>query len=231
MSTTNTQTNTGTFNQAGMGAYNQMTPAFSNAATGYINNPFSNPFFQTQQQMGYQQADTQNQSNMSSLTRNIGMSGIGQNSPAALEMMNNQRRAGTNLRSNLGFLNPMQNAFTAQQNAMGMAGQYRPLQTGGTQTQKQGGLGQFASLLGMGVGALTGGLFGGGGGNQPQQQSNQQMSNVWGSGAMTNMSTGMGNFGQYGGGTSMGQNAPNTGGYNFGQSPFMMGQPQQPQGY
>jgi hypothetical protein len=86
-----------------------------------------------------------------------------------LEMMQNQSRANSGMRANLGFLNPMQNAFTAQQNAMQLGSQYRPLQTGGTQTQTQGGLGSWLpQLAGAAIGAagtaMTGGMSGGGGG-------------------------------------------------------------------
>src|SRR6266550_2222258 len=125
MSTTNTQQTTGQFNQAGMGAYNQMMPAFSQMAMGYMNNPFNNPFMQQQMQMGNNQANLMGGSAMSNLMRNQTASGMSQNSPAALEMMQNQMRANSGMRANLGFLNPMQNAFTAQQNAMGLASQYR----------------------------------------------------------------------------------------------------------
>src|SRR6266446_10833824 len=163
MSTTNTQTSTNQYNQAGMSAYNQMTPAFSQMAMGYMNNPFQNPFFQQQQQMGNQQANLMGGSAMSNIARNWTASGMGQsNNPAMLEMMQNQSRANSGMRANLGFLNPMQNAFTAQQNAMGLASQYRPLQTGGTQTQTQSGLGSWlpqlaGAAIGMGTMGMTGG--------------------------------------------------------------------------
>ncbi len=180
MSTTNTQTTTGQFNQAGMNAYNQMTPAFSQMAMGYMNNPFQNPFFQQQQQMGNQQANLMGGSAMSNIARNWTASGMGtSNNPAMLEMMQNQSRANSGMRANLGFLNPMQNAFTAQQNFGQMASQFRPLQTGQTQTQKQSGLGTWLpQLIGAGIGiagmGMTGGMSGlagaakgGGGGGSP----------------------------------------------------------------
>lgn len=218
MSTKNTTT--ANYNQAGMGAYNSMMPGFSSTVNSYMNNPFSNPFFQTQQQMGYNQANMQGQSAMSNISRNNSMSGLSSNSPAALEMMNNQSRANSSNRSNLGFLAPMQNAQTIQQQSMQMAGNFKPLQTG--QTQTQGGLGSWLpSLLGGGLSMLTGGLMGGGGGGMPQSAG--QVNNVWGSGAMTGMSAGSNPF-------SMPSNmsAPDVGGYNFGNSPFTMGQPSQP---
>src|SRR6267154_1067308 len=170
MSTTNTQTSTNQYNQAGMSAYNQMTPAFSQMAMGYMNNPFQNPFFQQQQQMGNQQANLMGGSAMSNITRNWNMTGGGSNNPAYLEMLNNQSRANSSMRANLGFLNPMQNAFTAQQNFGQLASQFRPLQTGSTSTQKQSGLGTWLpQLVGAGLSAATmgmgGGMAGAGGGS------------------------------------------------------------------
>lgn len=219
MSTKN-QTST-QFNQSGMDSYNSMMPSFSNAVNGYMNNPFSNPFFQTQQQMGNNQANMMGQTAMSNISRNNSMSGIASNSPAALEMMNNQSRQNSSNRANLGFLSPMQNAFTAQQNSMSMAGNFKPLQTG--QTQTQSGLGSWLpSLLGGGLSMLTGGLMGKGGAGGAAMGA---MSGTMGAmnAAMSPMQSGMG-----------GSNNPFTfqapgagvgGDYNFGPSPFSMGQP------
>ena len=220
MSTTNTTT--GNFNSAGMNAYNSMMPGYASTVNSYMNNPFGNPFMQQQQQMGTNQANNIGQTGMANTTRNLNMSGISQNSPAALQMMQQQQMQNSATRANLGFLQPMQNAMGMQQSAMSMAGQFKPLQTG--QTQSQGGLGQYASLLSGGLGLLTGGgsgLLGSLlGGSQGQQQSNQQMSNVWNSGAMTGGMAGA--TGGYNGPTQMGQNAPDVGGYNFASNPFMM---------
>lgn len=163
MSTKTQSTQTNTYNQAGMATYNQLQPQLGSAISGYMNNPFSNPFMQTQMQMGNNQANLYGGTAMSNISRNMTASGMGgSNNPAALEMMNNQSRANSGMRSQLGFLNPMQNAFTAQQNAMQLGSQYRPLQTGGTQTQTQGGLGSWLpQLAGAAIGAVGMGMTGG----------------------------------------------------------------------
>ena len=225
MSTTNKQTQTNAYDPTSMGVFQGMQGGLGSAISGYMNNPFSNPFFQQQQQMGNQQANLQGQTGMSNIVRSMGMSGMGgSNNPAAMEMMQNQARANSGMRAQLGFQNPMQNAFTAQQGAMGMAGQYRPLQTGGTQTQTQSGLGTWLpQLLGAGLGMATGGLskmFGAG-----ASAAGGAMSGTMGAmnAAMSPMQGGIGGPMPFG---PMGQGAPNAGGYNFGQSPFMMGQPQ-----
>lgn len=221
MSTKNTTTYG--YNPAGIGAYNSMIPGFGSTVNSYMMNPFSNPFFQTQQQMGYRTAQQQNQTNMSNISRNSFMSGLSPNNPAMLEMMNNQMRAGTANSANLGFLNPVQNAFTAQQNAMGMAGSFRPLQT--SQTQTQSGLGSWLpQLLGAGLG-MAGSIFSGG----ASSAAGGAMSGTMGAmnAALTPMQSPF--FGTTGPQLPMGSGAPDVGGgYNFGPSPFMMGSPNAP---
>jgi hypothetical protein len=169
--TTNKTATQNQYDPTSMGAFQGLTPGFANTVGGYMNNPFSNPFFQTQQQLGTSQAQKLGQTQMNSLLQNQNASGMGGGSsnPAALEMQQNQARANTGLQSQLGFLQPVQNALGMQQGAMQMAGNYKPLQTGGTQTQSTQGLGTWLPQLlgavgGAGMSALTGGLFGGGGG-------------------------------------------------------------------
>ena len=165
MSTKTQQTSTLAFDPTSMSTYQGLQGQLGSMVSSYLSNPFSNPFFQTQSQMGTNQANSLGQTGISNATRNWNMSGLSTTNPAFLEMLQNQGRANTNLRANLGFLNPVQNAFTAQQNAAGLASQYRPLQTGGTQTQTQSGLGTWLPQLvgaGLGIagGAITGGLGG-----------------------------------------------------------------------
>lgn len=158
---------TAQFAPSGMNAYNQLQPGMANTLSGYISNPFSNPFFQTQQQLGTQQAQNLGGTQMSNITNNLTASGFGgsQSSPMALEMMQNQGRANTGLQAQMGFLSPVQNALQLQQNALGTAAGYRPLQTG--QTQQVSGLGSWLpQVISGALGALNpaSGLFGGGGG-------------------------------------------------------------------
>lgn len=160
MSTKTQQTSVNSYDPTSMNAFTSMTGGMNTAVNGYMNNPFSNPFFQTQQQMGTTQANQIGGTQMSNLVRNMTSSGMGgSNNPAMLEMMQNQGRANSNMTANLGFINPMQNAFTAQQSAIQTAANYRPLQTGGTQTQTQSGLGTWLpQVAGAAIGGLTGGL-------------------------------------------------------------------------
>lgn len=220
MSTTNTTT--ANYNQTGMNAYNSMQPGLASTVNSYMNNPFSNPFFQTQAQMGTSQANNMGQTGMNTLTNNLRASGMSTSSPAALQMMQQQSMQNSANRANLGFLSPVNNALGMQQSAMNTAAQYKPLQTG--QTQSQSGIGSWLpQILGGALGAVTGGLLGGGGAGQ----ATAQQANVWGSGAMTNMNQPMmgAGYGTYGGGTQLGTGAPGVGGYNFGASPFTMSAP------
>jgi hypothetical protein len=160
----------------------QQGGGLGNVTANYINNPFGNPFFQTQQQMGTRQAQNLGGTQMSDLLRNMMSSGMagGASSPAGLELQQNQGRANTGLQSQLGFLNPVQNALGMQQGAMQLAAGFRPLQTGGKQTETTSGTGTWLpQLAGAALGGLTGmgglggltSLFGGHGGSGPMNYS------------------------------------------------------------
>lgn len=164
MSTHKTDTQQFQFDPGAMKQYQGLTSAFGNTAQGYMQNPFGNPFMQTQQQMGTRQAQNLGGTQMSDLVQNMLRSGMqgGASSPAGLEMQQNQARANTGMQANLGFLQPMQNALQQQDFFSQLASQFRPLQTGGKQTETTSGLGTWLpQLAGAGLGAL-GAAFGGG---------------------------------------------------------------------
>lgn len=167
MGTTSKDTQANTYNPQSMGSFNQMMGPLGNAISSYISNPFGNPFFQTQQQMGTHNAQNQNQTATSGLVNNMTGSGMagGASNPAATEMLQNQARAGTANTAQQGFLAPVQNALGMQQGAMQTAAGFKPLQTGGTDTKSTGGLGTWLpQLIGAGLGAAgniaTGGMSG-----------------------------------------------------------------------
>jgi hypothetical protein len=122
--------------------YQQATQGWMKPALGYAQNPFGNPFFQQQQQMGTRQAMNQGQTGMNNLMSNFTSSGAGGGiqSPFMQEMMANQGRANSGLQAQLGFMNPMNQAQGMQQSAMGQLAGYNPLQTGqsGTNFANQG---------------------------------------------------------------------------------------------
>ena len=176
MGTKTTTDQTNKFDPQALQAYQGMQGPLAEMLQGYMQNPFGNPFFQTQQQMGTRQAQNLGGTATSNLLRNMQSSGMfgGASSPAGLEMLQNQNRANTGLQANLGFLNPVQNALGMQQFAGGVASQYRPLQTGSNQTQSTSGLGTWLPQVlgaGMGIAGMAmgmpglGGSKGGGGGS------------------------------------------------------------------
>lgn len=164
-----------------MNTFSGLTSALGSALPGFMNNPFGTQQFKMGQQLGTSQANNMNQTATNGLVNNMigsGMAG-GASNPAATEMLQNQNRANTSNTANLGFIQPTQNALQMQQNAIGTAAGYKPLQTGGTNTQSTQGLGTWLpQLLGGGLGMLgniaTGGLSGGLGGlfgsGNPQMQ-------------------------------------------------------------
>src|SRR5882757_8870440 len=103
MSTKNTQTSTNTYDPTSMSTFQGMQGGLSSTIGGYMNNPFNNPFMQQQMSMGNRQANLYGGSAMSNLLRNQTASGMSQNSPASLEMMQNQARANAGMRAQLGF--------------------------------------------------------------------------------------------------------------------------------
>jgi hypothetical protein len=171
MGTTEKSTQSNTYNPQSMGTFNSLMSGLGQVLPGFMNNPFGTQQFKMGQQLGTSQANNLNQTGMSGLLQNMTGSGMagGASNPAATEMIQNQARAGTANTANLGFIQPTQNALQMQQNALGTAAGFKPLQTGGTNTQSTGGLGtwlpQLASgLLGAAGGAAgipgLGGLFG-----------------------------------------------------------------------
>ncbi len=88
MPTTNKTQQTSQFDPQAMMTYQGLQSPLFDMLQGYMKNPFGNPFFQTQQQMGTRQAQGLGGSQMSNLLRNITTSGMegGASSPAGLEM-------------------------------------------------------------------------------------------------------------------------------------------------
>jgi hypothetical protein len=230
MGTTKQTNQASQFAPTGMQAYNQLQGPFANVTTGYMTDPFGNPFFKTQQQLGTRQAQNIGGTNLSNLMRNFQTGGVGGGTgtlaPFQSEQLANQMRANTGLQAQLGFLQPVMNALGLQQSALGMAENYRPLQTGQKTTESTGGLGTWLpQVAGMALGGLTGmpfmgGMFGGGGGSgMPAGGTQGMMDTAMGSFNAANPYMGTG----YGGGFAtqpafMG--GLGGGGYNFGGGPM-----------
>lgn len=160
MGTTHTTKQTAQFDPTSMSAFQGLTPAWANTAKGFIQNPFSNPQFQLEQQLGTRQAQNLGQTGTSDIVRNFLGSGIGGGGamPFQQEMLANQARANTGLQAQLGFIQPMLNALQRQQYSMGLAQGYHPLQTGQTTRESTGGLGTWLpQVAGLAMAPFTGG--------------------------------------------------------------------------
>jgi hypothetical protein len=136
-----------------------------NQATGLVNNPYSNPFYQQTYTQGMGQANQMNQNMQSNLIQNMQRQGLS-NSPAGAMLsqmggyMGSHNQAGA-------FLNASNQA--QQMYGAGMNFLSHPLQTGATASgnsksvEQTGGLGTWLpQVIGAGLGA-AGGFMGGGG--------------------------------------------------------------------
>ena len=159
-----------------MNLFQGLTGSLGPLLQGFMNNPYGNQQFQTEQQLGTSQARNLGQTATSGLLNNAigsGMAG-GASNPAMTEMLQNQARANTGLQANLGFLAPTQAAQQRQFRAMNLAAAYRPLQTGQQNVQSTQGLGTLLPQLlnaGMGIAGMAAGMppgnFFAGAGNGP----------------------------------------------------------------
>jgi hypothetical protein len=149
-----------------MSQYNQLQPIFGNQVQSEISDPYSNSFFNTQLAMQRQNvAQSQSSANRALIQRTQSLGG-NVNSPLFQQQLMQQQRQG--MASNAqGYNNLLLQAGQFRQQALGMAGSYRPLQTGSTNTQTQSGLGTWLpQLAGAAIGAAgmfaTGGASGAG---------------------------------------------------------------------
>src|SRR2546425_856448 len=77
MGTTQKTAQSGTFDPQSMESFHTLLSGLTPMLGGYMANPFGNPFFQQQQQMGTRQAANLGQTGMSNITRNLTASGLG----------------------------------------------------------------------------------------------------------------------------------------------------------
>lgn len=166
MSTQNKTQSTSSFNPQSMGQYNQLQSGIGSNLQDFMNNPLQSSFFNTQLQMAQRGNQNRMQAQNQALMQNATTGGFTGNLPAFMQaqLQQNSRQMSSNNSNSFNnlLLGANQLRFGATQSAMG----YRPLQTGQTQTQSQGGLGSWLpQLAGAAIGGLTGmGAMGGAGG-------------------------------------------------------------------
>jgi hypothetical protein len=157
-------TTTGQYNQGSMGVFNQFQPQLGQAIGSQITNPYASMFFNTQLGMGQQQLGMQGATANQAMLQRFQGQGMAANSPFLMGQMGMSQRQGMTGQSNL-FGGLLGQAGQMRQAGIGMAGQYRPLQTGGQQTQSVSGLGSWLPQVtaAMLANAKSASMAGGGG--------------------------------------------------------------------
>jgi hypothetical protein len=159
MSTVNKTSQAGQFNAQSMGTFNSLTPSFGNAVQQDITNPYNSMMFQQQFGMQRQQMAAGQMGQQQALMQRAQSMGISPNSPQYFAQLNNLQRNDMGQQAQ-GYNNLLLQAGQRRQQDLGMAGSYRPLQTGGTGTQTQSGTGSWlpqiaAAAMGAGSSAFA----------------------------------------------------------------------------
>lgn len=168
MSTKNTNTTSSSFNQGSLNTFNALQPNVQSNLQQFMTDPLKSSFFNTQLQQATQQNQAAFGANNSTMMQNLVAGGAVGNVNAFTQsnLLRNQR-ALSSANSN-SFNNLLLGANQLRFGATSQAQNYRPLQTGGTSTQTQSGLGSWlpqlaGAALGTASKAFTGGMGGGGG--------------------------------------------------------------------
>lgn len=188
MSTKKVNTQTNQYNQASMGAYNALMPQTASMLQSYMNNPMGvvSPFYNLATQQAVRSANAAGTARMGNITGNMAALGAPNANLAAYKQsqINAGARANTANTANAflqGNLGKAQAALGVQQAGLSGALNFRPLQTGTTQTETQSGLGTWlpqviggaagmamnAFMPGAGAMANLGGNFGNNAGATP----------------------------------------------------------------
>lgn len=162
MGTQNKTVSTAQFNPQSMGQFNQLQGTIGTQLQQNINDPFHSMMFNTQLGMQRQANQAQFGSQQQALLQRSQALGVNPQSPQYAYMLNQLQRQNSSNTAQ-GYNNLLLQASQRQQQSLGMAESYRPLQTGQTNVQSQSGLGTWLpQLAGAAIGGLTGGLMGGG---------------------------------------------------------------------
>lgn len=157
MGTKQTTTTTNQYNPAGMSTYNALQAPMSTLLNQNINNPYNNTGFNSRMAQGTQAnqglASSAGASTQQANTA-LGTTGGGAFSNYLNAAQGRANSANQGQMSNSLILGAAQNRNQSLQTAMG----YRPLQTGGTQTQQTSGLGTWLPQV-IGAGLSVAGSF------------------------------------------------------------------------
>ena len=158
MSTTTKTSTSSTFAPSSMGTYNSLLSTAGPALQGNISNPTGNAFFTGSVGNLRGTTATMGANATAALNQRFSALGISPNSPAYNAQLGGiQRQSMANFGQ--GYNNLLLGAYGIRNQAINTAMNFRPLQTGGTQTQSVGGTGAWMSpLLAAGIGAGTSAL-------------------------------------------------------------------------
>jgi len=150
-----------------LGTYQNLTGSAGKVLSGYMNNPFGNPFFNLGAQFAQKGASQQGQNNINAMTQNMLTSGLGGQAGAGFKMaqLGKIGRSNASMMSQANLGNVMQ-ALQRQLGAAGTGLAFQPLMTGtsstGQETQTKSGLGTWLpQLLSTGIGAAMAPFTGG----------------------------------------------------------------------
>jgi hypothetical protein len=162
MSTTRTNTTTNNYNPGSMAAYNSFQSGIQSGLMNYAANPYAMTYGNTQYQMGNRQNQSQ-QSNANQMDFGR-MSGMNSSNPSAytLSQLNKNAQVGAAGSSNT-YNALLMNTNATRMRALQQMQNYRPLQTGQTQTSTLSGPGTWMGPL------IQGGMAAVQASQQPQQ--------------------------------------------------------------
>ena len=153
-------TTTYDYNQAGLGAYNQLQSPMANVLLQLMKNPMQSTFFNQRQQLLNKQIGQQGSRNARNILANASLQGYS-NLPGFTNSMLNAAARGTSAQQSNAFLNNLNYMTGMQFGATQAAEGYRPLMMG--ETQSTSGTGTWLpQVLGAGVSGLMGLATGGG---------------------------------------------------------------------
>jgi len=154
MSTKTQQTQQAAFDPQAMSAYHGLIPGMKSVLGQYMggSGPMSSPFFQTAYGGGLQQANWLSGAAHPNIMQNL-LAGNSMHPGVASSLENSAGMQNSFMRQN-SFWNALNQSTGLQLQALGMAGNIRPLQTGSTSTQSMTGLGTWlpqVASAGMGM--------------------------------------------------------------------------------
>lgn len=155
MSTKKTTQTTATFDPNGLSAYGSLQTPIQQGLLADISNPWQAIGGNAQLAASNNSIFGQSQQNNTNAAQSLQNRGISATSGIFAQQLQNSRNANA-VAQNAGYNNILLQSQQVAQNAATAAGQYQPLQTGGTNVQSQSGLGTWLGPLAGTLGKVAG---------------------------------------------------------------------------